>query len=381
MRTLKHITLLMTFAVAWSTVAHSQAPDVKSDLAENAALQYWQAFAQMPTLDKDQEKILAEWSTVSLDDAAVEKLVVDSQASLKYLHRGAKEKRCDWGLDYSDGIGLMLPHLAKARDLARLAALHARYHFARGNKTALRDDATAIMALSRHVGRDPILICILVRYLIEDTMIELVAPYVPEMKAPYPQALAMYDNLPKGASVRETLPIEKKHMAGYVIRELNRLEQQQKGAWQKAWLGMLGPEAPDTLKQMGTLEEAIKLTEALYPVYDELEKFMGLPRDEFDAQYPAFKKKTAAANPLAEVLLPSMDKVLARERRNQVRLAMLLASIAVAQDGPEKLKEIKDPFGTGPFEYRALDGGFELKSKLEFEGKPVTLTVGQRKKE
>jgi len=30
----------------------------------------------------------------------------------------------------------------------------------------------------------------------------------------------------------------------------------------------------------------------------------------------------------------------------------------------EKLKDSKDPFGDGPFEYRALDKGFELKSKL-----------------
>jgi hypothetical protein len=380
MRSLKPLTLLLFFALAWPSYARSQAPDVKSDLAGNAALQYWQAFAQMPTLDKEQEKILGEWSTVALESAVVEKLVVDSQASMKYLHRGAKEKRCDWGLDYSDGISLMLPHLAKARDLARLAALHGRYHFERGNKIALRDDATAIMALGRHIGRDPILICILVRYLIEDTAIDLVAPYVPEMKAPYPQAVAMYDNLPKGATVQQTLPIEKKHMAGYVIRELTRLEQAKKGAWRNSWINMLGPDAPDSLKKLGTFEEAIELTEDLLPVYDQLEKLMGLSADEFDAQYPAFKKKTTAANPLAEVLLPAMDKVLAKERRNQARLAMLLAAVAVAQDGPEKLKEINDPFGAGPLEYRALNGGFELKSKLQFEGHPVTVTFGKVKK-
>ena len=77
--------------------------------------------------------------------------------------------------------------------------------------------------------------------------------------------------------------------------------------------------------------------------------------------------------------MPAVDQLRAKEQRHQARLAMLLASIAVAESGPEKLKEIKDPFGTGPFEYRSLDKGFELKSKLQFEGQPVTLTVGQRK--
>ena len=56
---------------------------------------------------------------------------------------------------------------------------------------------------------------------------------------------------------------------------------------------------------------------------------------------------------------------------------MLEAAMAVVQGGPDKLKDIKDPFGDGPFEYRALDEGFELKSKLTFNAQPVSLTVGR----
>jgi hypothetical protein len=80
------------------------------------------------------------------------------------------------------------------------------------------------------------------------------------------------------------------------------------------------------------------------------------------------------------VLLPAIDQVLAKDHRHKARFALLFAAIAVAQDGPEKLKEIKDPYGDGPFEYRKLDKGFELKSKLTFEGQSVTLVAGQGKK-
>jgi len=380
MRCLKSLMLLLLLSMLCSSLAQAQTEDSKADLAANAAVQYWQAFAQMPALDKDQNKLLDEWKTVSLGDEAVEKLIVDSRASLMYLHRGAKMRHCDWGLDYNDGISLMLPHLAKARDLARLAALHARREFDRGNRKALRDDATAIMTLARHVGCDPILISILVRFLIEDVAIDLVAAYVPELKAPYPQALSMYEALPAGATVLQTLPIEKKYMAGYIIKELTKAEQAKQDSWQDLWKGMLGPEAPEALKEVGTFEEAIKLTEDMLPLYDELEKLIALPNDEFDTQYPKFKQKTEAAYPLAGVLLPALNKVRSKEHRNQARSAMLMAAIAVAQDGPAKLKDIKDPFGDRPFEYRALDKGFELKSKLIFEGEPVTLIVGQRKK-
>ena len=63
-------------------------------------------------------------------------------------------------------------------------------------------------------------------------------------------------------------------------------------------------------------------------------------------------------------------------------LGWLQAAIAVVTDGREALKKHKDPFGDGPFEYKALqDGGFELKSKVKIPEKgPVTLTVGRTPK-
>jgi hypothetical protein len=359
----------------------AQAPDAKLEPSANAAVQYWQAIALMPSLDKDQEKLLGEWDKAPLDAAAL-KLIDASRNSLMYLHRGAKLKHCDWGLDYDDGISLLLPHLAKARDLARLAALHARHEFERGNRKAARADATAIMALGRHVGRNPIMISLLVQFLIEGTAIDLVAPYVGEVKAPYVEATAIYAALPASATFEQTIRFEKKHMAEWIVKKLKEEEARKKGAGLELWKKFLdSPETPAELKEIGSIEEVVRRMGAVLPVYDELAKLVALPKEDFDKQYPEFVKKAKGANVLAGALLPAVDKVLAKHHRNQARMAMLLAAIAVADGGPDKLRDIKDPFGTGPFEYHALDKGFELKSKLLFEGKPVTLTVGQRTKE
>ena len=65
------IALAVLSLLAGIPAATAQVPDGKSELAANAALQYWQAFSQIPTLDKDQEKVLAEWSTVALDDPTI----------------------------------------------------------------------------------------------------------------------------------------------------------------------------------------------------------------------------------------------------------------------------------------------------------------------
>jgi hypothetical protein len=357
-------------------IASAQEPAADPDLAANAAVQYWQAFGLMPTLDKEQEELLQNWQTVPLDAAAV-KLIDSGRNSVMYLRRGAKLSRCDWGLDYEDGIGMLLPHLAKARDLARLAALEARYNFEQGNRPAARENAHAMMVLARHVGRDPIMITVLVRYLIEGVTVDLLAPWVPEMKAPHAMVVSRYEALPAAPDVKDTILIEKRTFLEWVIRKLREAEQAKPGSWRDLWTNLLGAQGPEDLKKVGTLDEVVRLLEDVLPVYDELARVVALPPSEFDARFPEFKQRVEAASPLAAVFVPNVDKLRATENRNRARMAMLLAAMAVAHSGPDALQDIRDPFGNGPFEYRELEGGFELTSKLVHDGQPVTLRAGR----
>jgi hypothetical protein len=366
--------LASSFVLAESAVVPN---GTQSERVGNAALQYWQAFAQMPPLDSARQKLLDDWKTVRLDDPDVEKLLAESHASMKYLWRAAKHKQCDWGLDYNDGISMMLPHLAKSRDLARLAALFARNEAERGNFGVVGTNAAAIMALSRHVGRDPFMVCLVMRFDIEGRVVDLVAPYVPQIKVPYAKTVEMFEALPSAPSALQTVAAEKKLVIEWMPKELRTAEERQQGAGLALWKSILGPDAPGELKQIESFEAAIKTIEDMYPVYDELAKLVALPKEDFDAAYPRFKQRVETDTPLTRFMLPAIDKLMAKEHRNRTRTAMLLAAIAVAQSGPEKLKDIPDPLGDGPFEYRALDKGFELRSKLLFEGKPVTLTLGQ----
>jgi hypothetical protein len=362
------------------TIAGAQATLERSELGQNAALQYWQAFAQMPVLDAEQEKILDERDTVSMDDPAVEKLVSGSHMSLVYLRRAAKLQQCDWGLAYEDGVSLLLPHLKKARDLARLAALDARYQYAKGNNRALRDNAMGMMALARHVGRDPIMVCILVRVLIEGMVVDLVAPYVPELNAKYADSVAMFEALPSASRVAAALDTEKEFFVKWMLRKLKEEENRKAGAGLVLWKNFIGADAPQELQEIDSLDQVVQLTEDVLPVYDELAELVGLPHGEFITKYPQFKQRVTSRNKLADFIVPDVNNLLEKERGNEARLAMLLAAIAVKEGGPGKLEDIKDPFGDGPFEYRKLDGGFELESDLQVEGKPVTLAVGQREK-
>src|SRR5262249_48454561 len=343
--------------------------------------------AFLPNLDKDQEKLLQDWNTVPLDAAAL-KLIDKYRICRPYLHRGAKLRHCDWSPDYEDGIRMLLPHLVRSMTLARLAALNARHEFAQGHAQAGWDDVMAILALGRHAEVGPSMIGKLVGYRIEWMAIEAVVPHLPELKAAFPAtAPGVLDALPAGPTLPQLVRVEKETGAAWLSRELKEAERRKAGSWREVWKEMLSAPGegdivdPNLVKSAQTYEQAIKLLEDVLPFYDEEAKILELPWKEFDTQYPEFVKKSKAANALTPYLLPNLDKVIPGDRRARAQLALFKAAVAVVQGGADKLKDVPDPFGDGPFEYKALDKGFELKSKLIFRGEPVKLMVGQGKKE
>jgi hypothetical protein len=355
--------------------ARAQATFELPPVSDNAALQYWQAFAMLPALDADKEKLLEDWSHAPLDAAATQ-LLEESHASLMFLKRGAKLRKCDWGLNYEDGVSMHLPYLAKARTLARIAALDARAAFAAGQSDRAHDDLMGVMALARQVGGDYTLISMLVCYAMEGIVIDAVAPHLEDLGASYEKSVKLFESLPPSPRLDHAVLCEKR-MATSIIRQLREAEERRPGSWRETLQAILGPGHPDPFKDAQSLDDVIRQTNDFMAVYDELGQLVVLPPEEFDAKFPKFVDRARAANPVADLLLPAMQKVMDATRRRDARMAMLLASIAVVESGPDKLAGIKDPFGDGPFGYRKLENGFELSSKLIEDGKPVTLTVGK----
>ena len=55
---------------------------------------------------------------------------------------------------------------------------------------------------------------------------------------------------------------------------------------------------------------------------------------------------------------------------------MLLTAIAVAESGPDVVRQSKEPITGEPFQFHRLDRGFELRSSLQFGDQPVSLKFG-----
>jgi hypothetical protein len=337
----------------------------------------------LPALDMDGEKILAEWNKVTLDAAALA-LIERSQKSREYLHRAAKIPNCDWSLDHQDGITLLVPHGPKALSLARLTALHARHEFELGHWDAGWDDVTAIMKLARHVELEPLMLLQLMGYRIETMALEAAAPYLPELKASIKKSgTAALDRPPAVPTLEQMVVMEKQLGPQWLLGRLKDAEQRQPGSWQKIWdetFAWAKGTDQDLVKTAKSYQNAVALLEGGIPLYDELAKLSALPPNDFDAKYPVFAAKVKKAGPFAGLLLPNMNNIVAFERRSRAQVALFKAAIDVVDGGPAKLKGSNDPFGDGPFEYQALDRGFELKSKLVVRGQPVTLVVGNAKK-
>src|SRR5947207_10684632 len=123
---LRALSLAMTILVLPLGYASADAPLNPGD---NAALKYWQAFAQLPKFtDAQSHKLNAEFLTMPVDAHARE-IVAKADYALRMMHRAVALPRCDWGYGYEEGIELLLPHAQASRTLATLACLRARIRF------------------------------------------------------------------------------------------------------------------------------------------------------------------------------------------------------------------------------------------------------------
>jgi hypothetical protein len=362
----------------------AQQPPARSELGNNAALRYWQAFAQLPKLDGGKEKLLAEPGDGTSADAA--KLVESGKDALLYFHRGAAIGPCDWGLHPEDGPYLLLPHLGKGRELARLACLKARADFARGDGATGVREVGDTFVLGRHLSSDlTAIITYLVQLAVERTAIEAVALHLAGLD---PAALDQLDkrlaSLPPGGTLEQCMRVERDSFLEWAVSHLRRMTDQD--PWKERVLGPFAANESQGSKDKvdkvvaacgGTREGVLRQFEAMRPFYEEMGRILRLPRDEFRAKFAELQER-AKGNPVAAEVLPSMTKVYDRDAAGRTRMTMLRAAIAVVRGGPDKARDFNDAAGN-PLEYTATADGFELRSKVVDDEKPVTLKVGGKR--
>lgn len=84
------------------------------------------------------------------------------QVQIEALIRATSIERADWGIEYSQGIQAMLPHLGKMRQSARLLGADARRLLDLGQNAPATSRVVAMLSMPRHCSHDGVLISSLV---------------------------------------------------------------------------------------------------------------------------------------------------------------------------------------------------------------------------
>lgn len=130
---------LFAAALTLSAVAATQPQRSESKLADNAALRYWSAFAQMrdssitPDQARELQSILEGTTTYS--DRKHRDFIERNRRAVETLLRGAAISECDWGLEYQLGSEAPIEHVRKALALGRLNVLYSFHQLATGDRS------------------------------------------------------------------------------------------------------------------------------------------------------------------------------------------------------------------------------------------------------
>jgi hypothetical protein len=350
----------------------------------NAAVHYRKAFELLPQLTAEDRQILDLRAAAPVDEKALD-LIKRAEPALAELHRGAAVAECDWGLDFAKGFdGLADPHF-RAPPLAQLACLRSLARFDKGQGADAFADLGAVITLARHLGKDGPYVSRLVQVTLEATAVDFAAVALPRQEAKTVKAVSGWlDRLPKAAPLSETVRGEKQFLLKWVRPQFeNKSVDEIVESWRK--IGGSDEEAEAIRKAVGKDPKGyLKLVDDHVARYEDLAKIVDLTADQYKTAVGEFEKMHPADNPVAGNLLTQAEQMRYVAAHTEVRYAMLRAAVSLILDGPEAIKASKDPFGDGPFEYQALDGGFVLKSQLHKQAKerpPVILTVGAPKKE
>lgn len=363
MRPIKSIVLCV--ALLGSPVLADEAPKTG-----NAALRYWQAFSFLPSgpaLDKLEE----------IDPASKEgeELSQSLKSSLETFHRGAQFNQCDWGLDYELGYELALPHLSKARALARSAMFESKR--ARAMQDTPRSWALIgdTLTLSRHLQTDPLIINDLVSVAIQHLALTEAARHATTDSPEQLKALVKrMDAAPPQAQLKAYIETEKKFGLDVLRRTQGNpaaLQELVNGAKQPTSQPANAPVDPGLQLAIKGAEEA----------YDRLSACMALPPAEraaaIDKVLADTSKKGDMASIFIQTLLPALKSWQSAHFVGEVEVQMFRAGAAVISDGEAELKKFLDPTDGQPFTYQKTEGGFTLTSRFVRKDKPVTMTFGQ----
>jgi len=393
-KTIMKTTKFTCLALLILTLPSARGEPFRTDI--NPALLYYRSFLMpwQPMSDADRDYLTTKQGMEQKLPERFGPVVANYDNQFSLVRQAAHSTvSCDWGLDFSDGPNLMLPHLARAKAVARTAQLRAVWDLQHGRQDNARDDLLAAFMLGRNAASDGLLISALVQYAIEALDYGTIATHFGEFTPETLQQLSDgFDAAPARHTMASCVPSEMSGFYGWMVDKLQELQKAYPNDDAKVMAGFHDCGVVSAFESVGytnfwprliaasggASEGLLKLLHEEKPLFSRVAKIMALTEPEYEIQAKQFRADIHEShNPFITGLnLYFTGFVFAsgqelqprpREFRIQAQLAMVHAAVEYKSHGESGLKSVMDPFGNGPFAFqrfvfKGVDRGFELKS-------------------
>jgi len=362
--------VLLYLASSLASVAQAYPPD-----PDNAALVYYQAFLLCEQQDEEARDALSEFAKGerAVSDE-IREHVGRCQAAVESGTAAAGMQHCNWGLRYSQGFSMQLPHLAPVRLLHWIILSDARLHAADGDYRTAFDRCLDVRRMAQHVGDDT-LISMLVAVALDRSANARIRDFLSDSKADVETLQWLKDQM---ADMSGKLPSARRPM-GYereIAMEIMRPEKRD-----QLVKVLEGTGAEITEEQLAMADEDfLARNRAYYSEFlTELQTALGAPGG-YEQRYRRLNElveqmarasNTDTSATLTATFAPGLAKiynqqVLAEANANVTQAAVDICIIrATTGTLPQKLPAglPKDPFSGRDFEYEREDNGFVLRCR------------------
>jgi tRNA A-37 threonylcarbamoyl transferase component Bud32 len=299
--------------------------------ADNAALVYWQAFALLPELSDEESKLLTDLEKGAKPGDEARSLLTRSKTALSLISQIQPDMPCRWEL-VEDGVNTVLPHLSKARMLARLLVLQAGADAESGKTQAAVDHLTQAFLVARNVD-DGVLVQMIVGDSIESRAADAALALLPKLDSSSRERFAAaLAKLPPRTTFTQA------------VRNERDIFGRGAGKLMSDALEQLGTEKDSPAVRAvlaGTEEKQAILVEELLAEYDKVIEASTLPLPEADKELARLEEEVQdSSNPLIQLMMPALVGTNQKHAIVDARIAELKTKLGVAAAGYKDPKPI-----------------------------------------
>jgi len=340
---------------------------------DNAAVLYYKAFMIMEEPNAADTNLLGQLrkGEIGVNDR-IRHYVESNRKAIKEIVTATQIKNCDWGLDTSEGLGTLLPHLGKFRSCAKLLGADGAVFAEKGDYRTALERWLALCEMDRHIGEDT-----LVTRLIGSACDSMAFDYIRGVLPKISNDCEMLERLRvRLADISTRSPSMRAAIGNDAAVWSNSLNKE--GILDVVHNSDLSREdqneAELVLRQRDNNDLCIRVVEYYKQVVSRMQIAYELPYPEAKQKLEEIYKEaenTAREKPeavITKVLLPATNRVLTIDTRNKTQFNAVLAGIEIyiikIKTGklPDELPAglPKDLFSGKDFLYAKTDAGFTL---------------------